>query len=360
MARHGSAKATLMRQWHMLREIPRHPRRISVAEIKNRLDSAGYSVTTRSIQRDLIDLSSFFPLQSDERERPYGWSWKKDAPSFEMPNLSNQEALAFAMVERYLRPLLPHALLGQLDPYFKRAKERLGGDATSRSARSWLRKVAVVQPTQALLPPKIDAAVHAALTDALLLDRRVRIRYRRKGDAAAQEYELNPLGLVQRGPVSYVVGTLWDYEDVRMFAVHRIERAEPLEQTVKRPQGFSLDEWAEDGRFSFGIGKKIRLRALFDKNAAEHLSETPLSIDQRMRENIDGRVLVEVTVADTPQLRWWLRGFGELVEVCAPTRMRREFTDAAAEIWALYGGSEDQAQKRKGDLCRQKKSTNSE
>ena len=68
-----------------------------------------------------------------------------------------------------------------------------------RGSGSWLGKIAVVQPTQALIPPKIDPKVQQAVTDALLNDRRL------CGISLAAEargYVLNPLGLVQRGPVA--------------------------------------------------------------------------------------------------------------------------------------------------------------
>jgi len=48
---------------------------------------------------------------------------------------TNQEALAFAMVEDYLRPLLPHALLAQLQPYFRVARTRVASGHGSRGRR---------------------------------------------------------------------------------------------------------------------------------------------------------------------------------------------------------------------------------
>jgi predicted DNA-binding transcriptional regulator YafY len=260
MGRTKSGADTLLRQWHMLREVPRYPHKIAVSALRGRLEAAGFDVTARTIQRDLNELSEAFPLHSDDRERPFGWSWQRDAPAFDLPNLSNQEALAFAMIERYLRPLLPNALLDQLNPYFARAKARLRDETPTRGSRAWLGKVAVVQPTQTLIPPRVEGAVQATVTNALLLDRRVRIGYRRKGKKAPHEYVLSPLGLVQRGPMTYVVGVPWDFDDVRTFALHRIRQAEMLDQPVKRPKGFSLEGAIAAGMFDFGAGDKRRFR----------------------------------------------------------------------------------------------------
>ena len=47
---------TLLRQWTMLRHIPRHPRRISVHDLRAHLAEQGYTTTERTIQRDLLEL----------------------------------------------------------------------------------------------------------------------------------------------------------------------------------------------------------------------------------------------------------------------------------------------------------------
>jgi predicted DNA-binding transcriptional regulator YafY len=69
--------------------------------------------------------------------------------------------------------------------------------------------------------------------------------------------------------------------------------------------------------------RSIRLDARFTAAAANHLHETPLAEDQRIGDEADGRVRVRATVADTPQLRWWLLGFGDAVTVQAPAELRQ-------------------------------------
>jgi predicted DNA-binding transcriptional regulator YafY len=344
MARNDQAGDTLLRQWHMLRAIPRHPRRIGVRELQASLDAAGFGVSARTIQRDLMELSNSFPLVSDEREKPYGWSWQARAPVFDLPNLSNHEALAFAMVEDYLRPLLPHVLLDQLQPYFRIARTRIANGHGSRGSRSWLGKIAAVQPTQALIPPAIDARVQAVVTDALLDDRRLEASYRRKGEREARQYVLNPLALMQRGPITYLLASVGNYDDALLFALHRFERASVAEGKVRRPKTFDLKVFLKDGWAHYGSGKSIRLDVRFSAAAAEHLYETPLSEDQKLGGESDGRVRLRATVADTPQLRWWLLAFGDAVEVLAPAMIRQWFVATTKAMAAMYD------EERAGDL----------
>ena len=53
----------------------------------------------------------------------------------------------------------------------------------------------------------------------------------------------------------------------------------------------------------------------------------------------DGTVLVEATVADTRQLRWWLLGFGGRIEVLEPQRLRDELKDHAERMVVRYSSS---------------------
>ena len=53
---------TLSRQWTMLKHIPAHPRWISTKAIHQYLESEGYDISLRTVQRDLDKTSSDFPL----------------------------------------------------------------------------------------------------------------------------------------------------------------------------------------------------------------------------------------------------------------------------------------------------------
>jgi predicted DNA-binding transcriptional regulator YafY len=84
---------TLVRQWTMLKMLPRSPRRIDTASIQNRLRDDGFVVSLRTIQRDLQLLSVVFPLECDERDKPFGWHWMRDAESYGLPGMSPQKAV---------------------------------------------------------------------------------------------------------------------------------------------------------------------------------------------------------------------------------------------------------------------------
>jgi predicted DNA-binding transcriptional regulator YafY len=136
--------------------------------------------------------------------------------------------------------------------------------------------------------------------------------------------ELSPLGLVFKGGVAYLVCTFWNYTDIRQVVLHRVRYTEVLEAPVIVPAGFALDRYVQDGKFSYPVGEPIRVEAAFSHGAAFHLHDTSLSDDQHITELDAERVILHAIVDNTSELRWWLLGFGEQVEVLAPAELREE------------------------------------
>lgn len=331
---------TLLRQWQMLRYIPRYPGKITATQLKTKLDAEDFSVTKRTVERDLLDLSLAFPLALDDRSKPYGWSWQKDAPSFDLPSLGNNEALTMMMAEQHLSVLLPATTLDVLAPYFKAAKQHLTAIPKAQHVRSWLNKVRTVHPAQPLLSPKIKPEVQHTVSEALLTDRQLQISYRRRGDTKPVEYRIHPLALIQRGGLIYLYVTIFDYEETKTLVLHRIESATMLDEPTHYPQGFNIDDEVAKGRFSFGDGAMIQLKAKFDPESGEHLFETPLSKDQKIEELPDGDLMITATVADTSQLYWWLLALGDGVEVIEPTDLRKEMAGMIQSMAKVYQGNQ--------------------
>jgi predicted DNA-binding transcriptional regulator YafY len=105
---------------------------------------------------------------------------------------------------------------------------------------------------------------------------------------------------------------------------------------VTVPESFKLQGYIDSGEFGYPLGGMIKLKALFDKGAPPYLYETKLAPNQKLTEQADGKLLLEVTVRDDVQLRWWLKGLGERVEVLEPAELRNEFVVMATKIGAKY------------------------
>lgn len=323
----------LLRQIEMLRHIPRSGS-ITPQLLQEKLARSGYDISARSIQRDLVSLSTKLPLTCDETSKPHRWYWMPDAPACQLPGLSTPEALAFQMLAQFEGDLLPATVRGQLEPYFVAAKQHLSEDVGPKAARNWLARVRVVSPNQPLLPATVSADVVEAVHSALMGEKCVQIVYRSK---PGKQFVIHPMGLVQHGATIYIVAKYDGYDDPRILALHRVRKAQVLDQSSCPPAGFDLDRYIASGAFGFGeVGKQAKVELRFFNYAAQHLTETKLSADQECTEEAPGQTYVKATVQMTRRLHWWLRGFGADVEVVKPAALRREIANSLAEAAQRY------------------------
>lgn len=326
---------TILRQWQMLRLIPRYPQKITASMLKSKLDAEQMVVSKRTVERDLHGLSLSFPIMLDDREKPFGWSWQKDASAFDLPGLGQHEALTLKLVQAQLKNLLPASTLDVMSPYFKSAEQRLKSNGDEHKISAWQNKVRAVTATQPLIPTEINESVQINITQALLLDQQVKVSYLSRTKVVS-EYRIHPLSLVQRGGITYLFVHINDFRDARLLAMHRILDACILDEPAYRSEDFDIDIEIERGRLGYGRGETIKLEAKFTEIAGEHLFETPLSLDQNIALDEDGCLMVIATIPNTPQLLWWLLGFGAGVEVISPLSLRESIKETIIKAAKAY------------------------
>jgi len=332
-----STRRTLSRQWELLKLLPDRGPGITAADIQTRLESAGHSTSKRTVERDLIELSQIFPLQCNDKGTPYGWYWTPGRSS-DLPGITLGEALTLRMVEDSIRPLIPGFMLKSLEPRFNQARQKLTALSSASPSARWVDKVASVQPTLSVMPPDVDQEHLETIQKALLDDVQITCRYYSAHKDQTRELTLNPLGLVQRGQVTYLVSSAEPFDDVRLFVLHRFEAATLLEKPVKKPGGFDLQAYIDSGAMQFGIPRQIRLRAWVTDNLARLLNETPLSADMLLKDDDEGATLT-ATVNDTWELKWWILSHAGSIQVREPVELRNELRERLAAGLELHEGT---------------------
>lgn len=314
-SRHSAA--TTARQWQVLSQLQRN-RWVGTAHIYEQLKLSGFDISLRTVQRDLNALAKRFPIEKNNAN-PQGWRWKDDAPLQSLPHMNLSQAVAFNMVEANLTQLLPPAILDELFPWFDLARRQL---KNSKVTHSWLDRVRIEPATQPLIAPAIDLDSKDNIYHALFYQLQIRADYTRSNHTSASEYILNPIAIIQRGVIIYLLATRVDDPDavIRTFALHRFTRVEILETAAQTPPDFQLDRYLDAGVMGFSHpllsqlphhGENTPVELHFTARAGRSLTESKLSQDQQVITNDDGTLTVRATVNLTSQLVWWLRGFGK-------------------------------------------------
>lgn len=317
----------LARQWELLRLLPTRPPGMTALELATRLQDNGFAVSKRTIERDLSELSSLFGIACNDKGMPYGWYWMNGEPA-DLPGISVTDAVSLNLIEEFLKPLVPSAMMATLEARFRLAKKKLDELSKDNKAARWIDKVKYVPPTLSLIPPKITAGVLETIQDGLLAEKQVSVRYHKPESAHPHELILHPLGMAQRGSVTYLVATAYDYTDVRLYAVHRIEAATLLDEDVIKPEHFSLEHYVAAGALQFGSGEPINLRARINGTLRTILDETPIAMDQRIVHESEDHYVLEATVVNSWQLRWWILSQGANIVIFEPLAVRDRIQEA--------------------------------
>lgn len=332
----NSTRNTLRRQWELLKALPSRGPGITIRELTDSLHNLDLGVSRRQIERDLRDLSVLFPIACNDAGKPYGWHWMKGA-SIELPGISIAEALSLQMVEGALKPLLPAVYREVLEARFQAAKQKLDeqASASASSAVRWMGKVRTVLPAQPLIPPQLEAGVLDAVQTALLKERQLTGDYQAADNQPAKTLTLHPLGLIQRGPVAYLIATTFNYPDVRLYALHRFTTASQTTAKAVIPVDFNIDDYLESGHLQFGSGEVIEFKALVTAPLAVIMQETALVADQEITPH-DDKYLLEATLPLTWQLCWWVLSQGPEIEVLGPSALRAQIKQSLISAAAQY------------------------
>ncbi|MBU5616052.1 WYL domain-containing protein [Psychrobacter sp. TAE2020] len=333
--RHGAA--TTARQWQVLSQLQRN-RWVGTTHIYEQLMLAGFDISLRTVQRDLNALAKRFPIEKNNAN-PQGWRWCDDAPLQSLPHMNLSQAVAFNMVEANLTQLLPPAILDELFPWFDLARRQL---KNSKVTHSWIDRVRIEPATQPLIAPHIDLHSKDNIYHALFYQLQIQACYTRSNKSQASEYTLNPIAIIQRGVIIYLLATRTDDSKaiIRTFALHRFASVELLETAAQTPDNFQLDSYLDAGSMGFthpllsqlpDHGKNSAIELHFTQKAGRSLTESKLSDDQTVIMNDDDTLTITATINLTSQLVWWLRGFGKGLLAAKPQLLYQAVSDIDLE-----------------------------
>lgn len=184
-----------------------------------------------------------------------------------------------------------------------------------------------------------DAVPHlGALQDAVLTDRRLRIRYPSRSRGTDQDYPIDPYGLVVKAGVWYLLaGTA---EGNRTFRVSRIRALTDLSEFYVRPPGLDVGElWQRTrdrvqpdvGGYPVSIRLERSSQALIERTCADQLLQAieTQSVDGELR-------TLRLTFRGFEHAFALLLSYGGLVEVLAPAELRASVASAVRAATALY------------------------
>jgi predicted DNA-binding transcriptional regulator YafY len=305
-------------------------RRLTARTLAQRLGVSG-----RTIHRDMEALSAAGVPVYAERGAGGGWALTEEYRT-DLTGLGEGEvrALFLARSSRLLTDLgldrAAEAALAKLLAALPAAHRREAEDARQRllvEPSGWERPDEAV-PTL----PTLQAAVWR--------DRKLRFTYAR-ADGAAVERLVDPLGLVAKGRVWYLVAAVDDGE-ARTYRVSRVREACLLDQPSRRPPDFDLAAYWSRSSAEFRAALPrypATLRVAPEALARLRRGGPYIAIERVGPPGDDGWSEVDLDSQVEDQACAFVLGFGAAVEVVAPPALRERVIALASGVIERYAGT---------------------
>lgn len=304
-------------------------RRLTARELAARLE-----VSERTILRDMDALGGAGIPVTAERGAGGGWSLI-DGYRTELTGLSEEEAqaLVFAGPQSLLADLkLDRAAEGALLKLLAAlpAMVRHRADAARR-------KIHVDVSGWSGAP---DSVAHLqTLQEAVWEERRLDITYERGPGCDPVERRVDPLGLVAKGSVWYLVAGVDG--DIRTYRAARVQAARVTDEPcAPRPEGFDLASWwaKSSAEFKSNLPRYFAtLRAHPDAVWRLPFGGRFARVEKTGEVDGEGWTRVEMRFQFEEEAAEFVLGFGPRVEVVDPPALRDRVVELARGVLAFYG-----------------------
>jgi len=287
-----------------------------------RESSAPESAQRKKLERAINKMQSAYddqPLQVYEGS-PNRY---KAIEGFEFPTeqVDSPTALTLLMAKDLLHHSLPSVCHKQLNNHLGDIEDRLKKSSKSEYL-NWKAKVAWYPEGYSNHMGDINhinPAVFDAISKAVFLDKKIKAKYFPRYKEDSKSSEINPLGLVNRGSIVYLVATYWNYDNIVHLPLYRFTSVEFLEQEAHKPSGFDLQTYIAEGgllKKEFD-GEKVQVTLKASKYLLEHFQERQPGIPGSFSSDEEKETATFDQVI-TNEFIWWLRAMGPNVKVLQP------------------------------------------
>ena len=169
----------------------------------------------------------------------------------------------------------------------------------------------------------VEEKIWRTVVRGLLAQRSIQIEYRSPDAAKSKSRLVDPYHVANLQGEWYVFAFDHRSNELRQFAIPRIEKAELTDTKFVVPADFDPEKFLSVtfGRFAHG-DKTETVRLLFDREMAYWVLERPWHPNQTVKRRRDGAVELSFPAQGLFEVQRWVLAWGHRVRVLAPTELK--------------------------------------
>jgi len=188
--------------------------------------------------------------------------------------------------------------------------------------------------------PPTAPEVLLRLAEAILRQRTCMVTYRTPDATEPKTYAYHPYRLLNVAGAFYCVGKVPPHSPLTTLAVHRIAAIEMLSDSFIIDPALDLNRHREE---AFGVvwEEPVRVVLRFRADQAPYVAERQWHPSQELKRLPDGSLELTFSAGGSFEIRRWILGWGDAVEVIAPVTLREDVRHLLSRAGTFYESSRD-------------------
>jgi proteasome accessory factor B len=276
-------------------------------------------VSVKTAQRDLDYMRDRLnaPIEYDPLKKGYFYTsgnWFLPALS-----LSEGDLLAVLLASRVLEQYHGTPVAKQLEAIFKKIVESLPEKITLQPELVFSRFSFSGPPAK-----PVDHDIWTVIVRGLLHQRSVQMKYRAMETDEATERQIDPYHIANLQGEWHVFAHDHSAEELRQFAIPRMQTAKLTENRFEVPADFDPDQFLSVtfGRFAISWEKPHEVKLLFEREVTPWVIERQWSPQQSIKKRANGQVELSFRAAGLYEVSRWVLAWGHSVRVQAPKELK--------------------------------------
>jgi predicted DNA-binding transcriptional regulator YafY len=293
--------------------------------------AAELEVSAKTIQRDIDFMRYRLNLPIEYHPQEFGFHYTEAVTGFPTVEVSEGEITALLVAQKALAQYKGTPFERPLHSAFRKLTDGL----KDRVSFSWhdLEDSISFRSAGASVA---DLELFEAVSKGVLRCVELEFEYRKLQSTGYEPRRVRPYHLGCLENQWYLFAEDLERRQLRTFALPRMRKVQLTTKGFRRPADFSIAQILSG---SFGVhsaGKKQRIRIEFDPFAARLVAERKWHESQRVRENANGSIILELDLGGLQEIERWILSWGKHARVLTPKELAARVRDQARAIIELY------------------------
>jgi predicted DNA-binding transcriptional regulator YafY len=304
---------------------------ISLKDIKRRLrEDLGLSVSDRTIKRDIRTLREDLGFKILYSRKKDGYYFEKK-PEFIFPKLTEGEFFTLIITANLINQFKNTPLEKDFESLQKKLEAILTDKVIISSEKL---RMALSIPFN-FIKPRVDIKdTFEKIFKAINQKNRILIKYHTIYSDEIKERKVDPYHIYNYEGIWYFCGFCHLRNEIRDFALDRVESVRILRERFDMPKDFDFYEYLKSA-FRIYKGNTTKVKIKFDSYQAKWIKERIWHETQKIEEFDDGSIIYEI-IANEEEIRRWVIGYGSHAEVLEPQSLRDSIKEELKKMIQIY------------------------